>query len=67
MRAVTGNKEFNNDGQTRNFIFIYLFINAYSTSAEGLLVLQPCLELFHKVCLKGWRKEKKSMTGPGHP
>ena len=26
-----------------------------------------CLKLLHKVCLKRWRKEKKSMTGPGQP
>ena len=24
-----------------------------------------CLKLLQKVCLKRWRKEKKSMTGPG--
>ena len=24
-------------------------------------------ELLHEVCLKRWRKEKKSMTGPGQP
>ena len=26
-----------------------------------------CLKLLQKVCLKRWRKEKKSMTGPGQP
>ena len=26
-----------------------------------------CLKLLHKVCLKRWRKKKKSMTGPGQP
>ena len=25
------------------------------------------LKLLYKVCLKRWRKEKKSMTGPGQP
>ena len=26
-----------------------------------------CLKLLQKVCLKMWRKEKKSMTGSGQP
>ena len=26
-----------------------------------------CLKLLQKVCLKRWRKEKKSMTGPRQP
>ena len=37
--------------------FIYLL---FDFTAQVL----ACLRLLHKVCLKWWRKEKKSMTGP---
>ena len=50
---------------TNNFllcIFIYLFIKALRSVGPT-----ACLKLLHKVCLKRWRKEKKSMTGPGQP
>ena len=49
------------------------FIFYYNFTAQVLKVCRApgsptaCLKLLHKVCLKRWRKKKKSMTGPGQP
>ena len=55
--------------KTASFLFIYFY---YGFTAQVLKVCKTpgptaCLKLLQKLCLKRWRKEKKSITGPRQP
>ena len=49
------------------FFFFYLDFTAQVLKVCRTPGPTACLKLLHKGCLKRWRKEKNSMTGPGQP